>query len=155
MSPEAEIIADIVTRLVALRASLTDTLDLTGPVPVDRVAFEKLTKIERVASTSLLKVVEQMEDQLARLFRTILQALAVDTGGFYAQDYANRMEQLGIVQDAGRWVGIVRLRNRLVHDYPIDPAAQFSRLKQAHEATSFLLDTTERALAFLKDRNLP
>jgi len=49
MSPEAEIIADIVARLVALRASLTDTLDLTGPVPVDRVAFEKLTKIERVA----------------------------------------------------------------------------------------------------------
>lgn len=155
MTPEAEILHDIVQRLKALRASLSDTLDLTGPVPADQAAFDGLGKIERVASTSLLKVVEQIEDQLARLFRTILNALAVDTTGLYAQDIANRMEKLGIIDDAGRWVGVVRLRNRLVHDYPIDLAAQFSRLKQAHEATSFLRDTTERALAFLNDRNLP
>ncbi|MFD1952294.1 hypothetical protein ACFSGX_16085 [Sphingomonas arantia] len=155
MTPEGEIAEDLRIGLTALVISLNETLDLTGPAPVDQPAFEALDKIQRVASTSLLKVIEQLEDQLARLFRTILQSRAVDTKGLYAADYGNHMERLGLLDDAGRWVGVVKLRNRLVHDYPIDPATQLSRLKQAHEAAPFLRETAERTLAFLNDRNLP
>jgi hypothetical protein len=150
-----EVAEDLRIGLAALVVSLNETLDLTGPAPVDQPAFASLDKIQRVASTSLLKVVEQLEDQLARLFRTILQVRAVDTKGLYAADYGNHMERLGLLDDATRWVGVVKLRNRLVHDYPIDPAAQLSRLKQAHEAAPFLRDTAGRTLAFLNDRNLP
>jgi hypothetical protein len=149
-----EIIADIVERIRALRVSLDEAFELAGPKPIDEAAFEAMGKIERVASTAAIKVVEQLEDQLARLFRTILQAMLVDTDGWFAQDIANRMEQLGVVANANAWVGVIKLRNRLVHDYPISRGAQFTRLNEAHDASVILHDSADRAIAFLKDRGL-
>lgn len=153
-TPETEIIRDILGRIAALRVSLEDAIGFAGPVPVDDAAFAGQDKLQRVASTALIKIVEQLEDQLARLFRTILQALAVDTTGWFAQDTANRMEQLGIVADAATWVDIVKLRNRLVHDYPLRPEAQLSRLREAHAAASVLNDSAEKVVKFLTDRGL-
>lgn len=149
-----EIIADIVERIRALRTSLDEAFELAGPIPADETAFDAMGKIERVASTAAIKVVEQLEDQLARLFRSILQVLLVDTDGWFAQDVANRMEQLGIVADANAWVSVIKLRNRLVHDYPITRAAQLARLKEAHDASTILHDSADRAVAFLKHRGL-
>lgn len=152
-SPEQDVIVAIAERIGALRLSLSDTMDLAGRAPpADMQAFNAMPKIERVASSALIKSVEQLEDQLARLFRTILRELTVDTTGWFAQDTANRMEQMGLVSDADRWVEIVKLRNRLIHDYPLDQEAQFKLLREAYAAAAFLDETSTRAIAFLTER---
>ncbi len=153
-SPEGEIIGDIVERIQLLLVSLDEAFELAGPVPDDLPTFEARGKIERVAGNAAIKTVEQLQDQLARLFRTILQALAVDTSGLFAQDIADRMEQLGVVVDAARWMGVIRLRNRLVHDYPIGREVQLGRLKEASGAAVVLRESAARALAFVRERKL-
>ncbi|MGJ3628136.1 hypothetical protein AB5I41_16365 [Sphingomonas sp. MMS24-JH45] len=46
------------------------------------------------------------------------------------RDYANFAEGLGMV-DKLAWTTIIRLGNRLVHDYPLQPEAQLELLSQA------------------------
>lgn len=151
-SPEGEILARVAERVEALLIGLDEAIDLAGPVPADLAAFEARSKIQRVASKGLLKTVEQLEEQVARLFRTILRDLAVDLSGWYAQDIANEMQRLGIVDDAAAWVGVIKLRNRLVHDYPLDRPSQYAKLAEAYAAAVLLRETAVRTLAFLRQR---
>lgn len=120
-------------------ASLRDDLAWLGEVPGDQEAFEALPSHRRSASRAALKSFEQIEDQLARAFRVIPALVAQNTQGWFARDHADYMERLGIIDDAGRWSAIVRLRNELVHDYPLDPDVQFRRFRQAMEAVPDLI----------------
>lgn len=153
-SPESEVLALVAERISALVISLDEALQVAGPAPATLQSFGQRSMIERVASKSVVKSVEQVEEQLARLFRTILQVRAIDTNGWYAQDIANHMEKIGIVADAATWVNVIKLRNRLVHDYPIDPQSQFSKLLEAYKAADFLRETAGRAIAYVKEHDL-
>ena len=101
-----------------------------------------------------LKTVEQLEEQVARLFRTILLLNAVDVGGLFARDIADRMEALGIIDDAARWTEMVKLRNRLVHDYPLSREARFARLQEVIAAVSYLDGTAAATLTYLQKTGL-
>jgi hypothetical protein len=154
IAPTAELVASITARIAALLLALEEDLAVSGQQPTTFADYEGRDASQRVGSRALLKTVEQLEDQLARLFRTLLHMLDVDTSGWFAQDIANQMEKLEIVADAGQWMRVVKLRNRLVHDYPIDPEAQFLKLVQGYEAVDILRDCARRAQAFIKQRKI-
>jgi uncharacterized protein YutE (UPF0331/DUF86 family) len=153
-SPEAEILSDVSKRIEMLLSSLSDALEFAGVAPKTSDEFAQKTKLQKLASTALIKSIEQLEDQLARLFRTILMALAVDSHGWYAQDVANQMAQLGIVAEADDWVRVIKLRNRLVHDYPLDADAQMEKLTSAYWAASMMQESAARAFKFIAERHL-
>jgi hypothetical protein len=128
--PEDDILEIICDRVQSLNIALDEDMRLLGTVPND------LT-------------VEQLEDQLMRLFRTILQARAVDTKDLYARDVANRMASLRIIDSADDWMAVVKLRNRLVHDYPLTSEARFAKLVEAVRATDTLRAASQRALTYV------
>ncbi len=153
MAPEDDILDAICDRVRSLDVALDEDMRLLGTVPVDLAAFGTMNEHSRVGARALLKTVEQLEDQLMRLFRTILQARDVDTKDMYARDIANRMESLGIVENVDGWMAIVKLRNRLVHDYPLIAEARFSKLVEAVRATGTLRDVTTRALTYVEKKD--
>ncbi|MES2339400.1 MAG: hypothetical protein V4537_15005 [Pseudomonadota bacterium] len=154
MSGEDDIVQAVLARLAALDAALTEDLDALEGLPASPQAIAEMTPARRVASRALLKTVEQLEDQLARLFRLIPKLLLVDTSRWYAQDHANYAEKLGIIEDAFAWTQIIKLRNRLVHDYPLDPAAQFALLTEAFHAVVPLRSAVEAARAYVAREGL-
>ncbi len=152
MSPEGEIARALLARTHALVIGLGEALDLMGALPADADAMATMGALERTASTALLKRVEQLEDVLMRLFRTLLRADGVDTSELYNRDIANRMEKRGLVDDAEAWMTIVRLRNRLAHEYPVGRDEQFDRLAEACRAAGVLRQTATAVIRHLETR---
>lgn len=148
MPPENDILPIIRERIGSLLVALDEDLALLGSVPANVAAFEAMGETSRVGSRALLKTVEQLEDQMMRLFRTILRLRDVDTKDLYARDVANHMEAVDIVADTESWMAVVKLRNRLVHDYPLTSEARFSKLAEAAAAADLLRATAERALLY-------
>ncbi len=154
IEPTTQLVASLAARIEALLLALEEDLAISGQAPATIAEFESRGSSQRVGSRALLKTVEQLEDQLARMFRTLLQMLDVDTSGWFAQDVANQMEKLEVVADAGQWMSVVKLRNRLVHDYPIDQKAQFEKLVEAYGAIDILRDCAFRTQSFIKQRKM-
>ena len=149
MTGEQEVATAIGRRLEALLIALDEDEAALGSMPADLAAFRSMPASKRVASRALLKTVEQLQDQLARLFRLLPRLTLADTVGWYAQDHANYAEKLGILADGLGWSDIVRLRNRLVHDYPLEPAAQFDALVDASSVAPVLRMTALAGCAFI------
>ena len=149
---DRQIIADIVTRIRDLLVSLDAGTRAVHPLPNDAEQLEALPPLQKLVASGYLKTVEQLEDQLARLFRTILVVNDVDLTGLFARDIADMMDKLEIVDDADRWSALVKLRNKLVHDYPLTGASRLARLIEADAAAPFIKVTAERALAYLQRR---
>lgn len=154
MTGEVDITRAVLARLAALDVALTEDLTALEGLPATPGETMRMSAARRVASRALLKTVEQMEDQLARLFRLLPKLMLVDSSRWYAQDFANFAEKLGVIDDAFAWTGIIKLRNRLVHDYPLDPDAQFVLLTDAFNAVGFLRAAAESAHAFVAKEGL-
>ncbi len=147
-TPEQDIFTRLLVRLERLHASMADDLALLGDVPDDLATFEALPPARRSGSRAVLKSFEQIEDQLARAFRLIPRLLAENTDQWFARDYADYMEKIGILDDAARWSVIVRLRNDLVHDYPLDADVQYARFRAAVAALDDLSAAYRKLLLF-------
>jgi uncharacterized protein with HEPN domain len=154
VTPEQEIVADLLRALRALVRSTEETLGLLPTLPEDASAFAALPVIARVASTAALKDFEQLEDTLNALFRTVLRAMGVRLKGLYPLDIGHRMEELDVLDDAARWLEVVKLRNELIHDYPVEPADQLARLRQALGHLPFLFDAAARIERLIERRAL-
>lgn len=152
---EADLVAAILARIDALLVALEEDTGDLGALPIDMAAFAALRRSQRVASRALLKSVEQTEDQLARLFRLLPALKLIDTSGWFAQDYANFAEKLGILDDSFAWTAIIKLRNRLVHDYPLDPEAQLDMLTKAYNAVPLLRKAARAARTYIENGGLP
>lgn len=153
-APERAIMAALASAANAVAIGLDEALELLGPPPRSVDEFRALDKIGRTATAALLKRVEQLQDILARMFRTALIADGVDISDMTARDVANRMEKLGALADARAWSDLVRLRNRLVHEYPVAIGEQYDRVVSAIVAAPALRRTLADLLGFLRRQDL-
>ena len=110
-----------------------------------------LQLVERTAATAFLKRFEQLQDLIGRVVRAMSGWEGEDAGAMTHRDLANWLEKRGAVHPAERWMVTVRLRNRLVHEYPIEEAEQILRLNECwslmpllHIVTDHLGDYAEQ-----------
>ncbi len=121
--------------------------------PMTVTTLAGLTDLQERELDGLLKQVENLLDILsARVFRGILLAEDVDVAELLPRDIANRMETYGVLADATHWSMLVRLRNKLAHEYPLDPVDQAERLNAAFDAINPALAVLMAALAFVRRR---
>jgi hypothetical protein len=137
-APEAVLLARLMAALDAVLRGGDVAARYLGPLPGTPADFAALDDLRVLAARALLKAVEQAQDLLARIFRTYLIAEQVDLAEMTARDIANRMEKYGMLADAGAWSGLVRLRNRLAHEYPVSPTEQRERVADALAAVPLL-----------------
>ncbi len=119
--------------------------DLVDVLPASSIAEVKAIRSASIASVALLKRVEQLQDLLARLMRALVAWEGGDAQAMTVRDLANWMEKRDQLV-ASEWMEVTRLRNRLVHEYPIDAAEQLERVNESWAATA----TLEQVLASLE-----
>jgi len=153
-APEQAILSALAEASEAVAMGLDEALELLGPPPATLAEFQALDKVQRTAAAALLKRVEQLQDILARMFRTALIADGAEISDMTARDIANRMEKVGALADARAWSDLVRLRNRLVHEYPVAIGEQHDRVRSAIAAAPALHSIRADLLAFLRRQEL-
>ncbi len=132
--PETVVLRRLVLALDAVLVGADDAAQVMGKLPATTDAFSRMTAVEKTGARALLKAVEQAQDIIARVFRTYLIVEQIDIEGMTARDIANRAEKYGLLADADQWSDLVKLRNRLAHEYPVGPAAQLDRVASAMAA---------------------
>jgi hypothetical protein len=150
VSPETRLLAaalDAADRLAEdLRLSRAD---LDGKAPFAPEALAAMDRTTQKDTLAFLKTFEQLQDVLAnRLVRAILAETGTDTSGWSVRDAFNRMEALGALPDAGRALEIAKLRNRLVHEYPMSAARRAERINAAWAMAPALLEDAETLAAY-------
>jgi hypothetical protein len=93
----------------------------------------------------------RMQDTIAdKLLPRWLLAVAETPGSLI--EVLNRAERLGVVESTERWLQARKLRNRLIHEYMVDPTAFAADLHLAREFTDMLMKTYERVCEFAATR---
>jgi hypothetical protein len=155
MSVTEELLRAGAARCERIIAGIDELQPLLAPVlPLSGVAAESLSTIQQIAAVALLKRYEQLQDALGRLFRTYLTWEAEDVRAMTRRDQANQMEKFGLVADADVWIAAADLRNRLVHEYPLEEAEQLQRVNQCWAAIPDLLTIYAALDRRLRDQGL-
>ena len=154
MTPEQDVPVKLLGQFDASLRRIVDAEALLGVFPADIATFEASGPAQRVAAAALLKSFEQLQDGLARVSRTMLRSLGVNLKGLCPLDIAHRMVELDALDDAPRWLVVVKLRNELVHEYPASAESRFEGLRKAHHALAFLSNAAQRALDVIEARGL-
>ena len=149
-TPELDILERVLGRLDRLQASAAADLEGLGNFPREPSTFEAMPAARQSAARALLKSFEQIEDQWSRAVRAIPKLMGEDTRRWFSRDNADFMERFGVLDDAGQWSGVVKLRNQLVHDYPLDPQVQLDRLIEVVGSLPFLAETHRRLATFVR-----
>ena len=95
-------------------------------------------------------MVEQLQDLTSRqILRGLLALLGEDPAGLSAKNLFRRLETLGALPSADRWLELASVRNTLVHEYPTNRRRQFDQVRLAHGVVGELTDTVEAILIFI------
>lgn len=154
MTPEQEIIVDLLEQAKAVQASMPDTIGMIGELPKDVETFLDMPVPVRIGTTAMLKQFEQLEGSLASLFRAVLKAMGQRLKGLFPLDIGNKMVELDVIDDAHAWLNVVKLRNNLVHEYSLDADGRLERLSEAYHAIPLLIDATVRIDKLIAERKL-
>lgn len=78
-----------------------------------------------------------------QLFPALLGVLKEPVRDWSMRDRLHRLEQLGVLTRSDDWDAVRAVRNRLVHEYPDDPARQAAIVALAWQWANPLLDIAE------------
>ncbi len=129
MNTSDELLRAALRRSRRVIAGQRELVPLLEPIlPIDEDSIEQILLAERIASVALLKRYEQLQDLVGRIGRLVITWEGGDTEGLTRRDLANWLERFGAVSDADDYVAASALRNRLVHDYPLEEDEQVRRV---------------------------
>ena len=133
-----------------LSASLWASLDdMAAHAPLTAGRVDALDRAAQKDVLAFLKAFEQLQDLTSnRLIRSVLVVSGSEVARMSAIDAYNEAEKFGALEDARRFLEIARLRNRLVHEYPMDAAARAKRVNDAYALAPALLDEFDRLAAY-------
>ena len=104
---------------------------------------------------ALLRMFEQLYDLTSRrLFRGFLFLSGEVVAGISAQNQFRRVEALGGIESADRWIEIGATRNMLVHDYPTNGPARAQRANRAWADLPPLIAATRQIIHILRAEKL-
>lgn len=133
-------------RAVALTARLAESLRrsrsrLAAAFPVSAAAVVAFDETARTETDAFLKRFENLANHLQdQVFRLIVAAEAMrEPSALSRRDSADYMEKLGVIADSDVFFDAMRVRNRLSHTYPDEPARQAEQLNAAWSAADVVL----------------
>lgn len=131
-------------QLTWLRPRLADLL------PLSAATMASLSRDRLIEIDAFLKRFENAQDIMQRrLFRALLMAEGEAVRGQPSAEIAERLVTRGALGDAAPWKALAELRNRLSHDYPLDPAVQAERVNQVDGAIPILVATLDEVRAYV------
>ncbi len=112
----------------------------SGKFPLSSDAITGLNDTELAVLDQFSTRFAKLQDAMgAKLFPAVLE-LTKEPGNYPAfLDKLNRLEKIGAIESADRWLKLREMRNEFSHDYPDDPALQAAILNKAYPLASELL----------------
>ncbi|WP_174274479.1 hypothetical protein [Sphingomonas bacterium] len=153
--PELIALSDLLRAVDEVSVGLGEAMDAIEEFPAGVTEMEQWNAPKRIAARAVLKGVEQLQDLTARLLRTILTLENEDLTGLSARAIADRAESLSLIGSSDRWSAVVKLRNQLVHEYPLSKEQQFVRFRSAWDANTVLMSTLAVVFEFLRNNDYP
>ena len=150
-TPEEEALSDLLRAVGEVSEGIGEALEALGQLPATIEEMQAWAVPQRIASRAFLKGIEQLQDLLARVIRLILVLEDEYVSGLSARGLADKAESLGVIGSSDAWSAVVKLRNQLVHEYPISKAAQLARFRSAWDANTQMLATQAVMVGFLRD----
>lgn len=153
--------ADLRRAILAARtvaASLRRSLDRLAPLlPIDANGAVALDEDGRDRMDAFIKRFENLVNTLQdQVFRLIAEhGLARDPARMSRRDTLDYMEKPGVLAEADPFHDAVRLRNRLSHMYPDDPARQAGQLNRIQAASVTALAALDGVEAWAARRLTP
>lgn len=127
-------------RLCLKLAGSLDTLKQGGPVTASDLADPAAARTGH--ADLVVKHFLDVFESGRRLFRAALVVWEEPQDSLSYIDLLNRAEKLGVLISAARWREIGKVRNRVVHEYAMEP-------QDAADAVTAVLPEAEKALMFL------
>lgn len=128
---------------------------MAGLFPLTEQSFAGWSDEDRERLHALLRMFEQLHDLVGRrLFRGALSLSGEDPAALSARNLVRRLETLGGIASADRWLDLSTTRNLLVHDYPVNARQQADRGNLAWNALANLLAATVRIIDFIRSEDL-
>lgn len=148
-------------RAVSLVARLAESLRrsrarLAAVFPVNGASVAGFDEATRTEADAFLKRFENLANHLQdQVFRLIVAAEAVrEPAGLSRRDTADYMEKLGVIAASDAFFDAMRVRNRLSHVYPDEPARQAGQLNAAWTAAEVVLAAAATTEAWAAARGL-
>lgn len=91
---------------------------------------------------------------LRKLFRRMQAAITGSLELLTVRELFNALHRVGLVESPQVWMEFIELRNRLIHDYALDPDELATALNDAWYRAPILLQQIESARAFARSRGL-
>jgi hypothetical protein len=138
MTPEFQALLDLNAAIDEVAVGIGEARDVLRrkPETIDDLARHDAS--QRIAARAFLKGVEQLQDLLAKVLRLVLVIEQEDLAGLSARALADKAASIGLIGSSERWSALVRLRNQLVHEYPLSKAQQLLRMQDAWDAVAAL-----------------
>lgn len=124
---------------------------LQSKFPLTAAGMRELNDTELAILDQFSTRFAKLQDAMgANLFPAVLE-LTKEQGNLAAfLDKLNRLEKIGAIPSAERWLLLREMRNQFSHDYPDDPAFQSAMLNKAYELANNLLAVLDRIEPFAK-----
>ncbi|MEH3099800.1 hypothetical protein [Sphingomonas adhaesiva] len=123
--------------------------------PLDGARLAAWQDEDRERLHAMLRMFDQLYDLVAqKLFRGFLFLSGETIAGLSAQNQFRRIEALGGIASADRWIELGTTRNVLAHDYPTRPAMQADRANLAWRDLPDLIAGTRRIISLLQSEGL-
>jgi len=111
-------------------------------------------EVLKVIDTFIFRFIKLQDFLGNKVFKVFLKAIGEYNEGMSFIDILDKLEKLGVIENAEDWFKIRELRNRLTHEYPDEEEEIKRDLKLALRYSEILKQTLENIETYLKSRNL-
>ncbi len=119
---------------------------LTGPADLENPGRER----ERLLDQFTYRFIRLQDDLGQSLMPAILRCLGEDVPRLAMLARLDRLEQLGWLEQAERWLELRQIRNALTHDYPEPLEQQWQDLQAAIAAAHELVQLFDRLVVRIR-----
>lgn len=124
---------------------------LQGHFPTTAAQISTLGEQECLLWELLTNRFAKLQDLMGnKLFTVFLEEMGENTATWTALDKVHKLEQLGIIPNAERWISMRQLRNHLAHEYPEHPQLTASYLNQTVASVPELIGILDNIIGKLK-----
>ena len=124
-------------------------------LPMSAAGMQDMPRERLVQIDAFLKQFENAQDIVQRrLFRAVLMAEGESIRGQPVAEIADQLQARGALSSAAEWKALAEPRNRLIHDYPLDPDIQASRINAVADAVPVLVDTVDAVKRYVDRQGL-
>lgn len=102
----------------------------------------------------LQRFTQVLDHILRKLFPRVQAAITSSDDLLTMRELLDALHRAGVIGDVQDWLELIEVRNRLTHEYALDPQERAAALNDAWRRAPALLEQIERARVFVSERRL-